>query len=103
MGVVLHPQGGYQGSEADVSLTALVLIALNEGKQWCNQKIPVGPKDEGRVSRMPYPLHTGSSPALVSFLVLSSLLAPRPLSSDHLPLASSLDSLEFGCQHEASR
>ncbi|KAB0400193.1 hypothetical protein E2I00_009480 [Balaenoptera physalus] len=40
MGVVLHPQGGYQGSEADVSLTALVLIALNEGKEWCNQKIP---------------------------------------------------------------
>ncbi|TEA33245.1 hypothetical protein DBR06_SOUSAS8010101, partial [Sousa chinensis] len=33
-------KGGYRGSEANVSLTALVLIALNEGKELCNQKIP---------------------------------------------------------------
>nr|XP_031545441.1 complement C3 isoform X2 [Vicugna pacos] len=33
-------QGGYKGSEADISLTALVLIALNEGKELCNQEIP---------------------------------------------------------------
>ncbi|XP_037363818.1 complement C3-like [Talpa occidentalis] len=33
-------QGGYRGSEADVSLTALVLIALAEGKELCIQDIP---------------------------------------------------------------
>ncbi|XP_004688804.1 PREDICTED: A.superbus venom factor 2-like [Condylura cristata] len=33
-------QGGYTGSEADVSLTAHVLIALDEGKELCIQKIP---------------------------------------------------------------
>ncbi|KAM6216767.1 complement C3-like [Rhynchocyon petersi] len=33
-------QGGYQGSEADISLTAIVLIALNEGKDLCSQKVP---------------------------------------------------------------
>ncbi|XP_033051278.1 putative protein C3P1 [Trachypithecus francoisi] len=36
--VMTSMQGGYQGSEEDVSLTALVLIALNEGKELCNQK-----------------------------------------------------------------
>uniref|UniRef100_A0A8D2JPN4 Complement C3 n=1 Tax=Sciurus vulgaris TaxID=55149 RepID=A0A8D2JPN4_SCIVU len=33
-------QGGYRGSEADISLTALVLIALNEGKELCGLKTP---------------------------------------------------------------
>ncbi|XP_058146552.1 complement C3 isoform X1 [Dasypus novemcinctus] len=33
-------QGGYRGSEASVSLTALVLIALHDGKELCIQKIP---------------------------------------------------------------
>ncbi|XP_024207382.2 putative protein C3P1 [Pan troglodytes] len=36
--VMTSMQGGYQGSEEDVSLTALVLIALNEGKELCRQK-----------------------------------------------------------------
>ncbi|XP_021568079.1 complement C3-like [Carlito syrichta] len=36
--VMTSMQGGYQGAEADVSLTALVLIALDEGKELCNQK-----------------------------------------------------------------
>ncbi|XP_076978006.1 complement C3-like isoform X2 [Tamandua tetradactyla] len=33
-------QGGYRGSEAPTSLTAIVLIALNEGKELCIQTIP---------------------------------------------------------------
>uniref|UniRef100_A0A673U5V9 Complement C3 n=1 Tax=Suricata suricatta TaxID=37032 RepID=A0A673U5V9_SURSU len=37
--IMTSMQGGYRGSEADVSLTALVLIALNEGKELCTQKI----------------------------------------------------------------
>ncbi|KAI5936049.1 Complement C3 [Manis javanica] len=38
--VMASMQGGYKGSEADISLTALVLIALDEGKELCSQKIP---------------------------------------------------------------
>ncbi|KAL0612458.1 Complement C3 [Plecturocebus cupreus] len=38
--VMTSMQGGYQGSEADVSLTALVVIALDEGKELCSQEIP---------------------------------------------------------------
>ncbi|KAF0878995.1 CO3 protein, partial [Crocuta crocuta] len=37
--IMASMQGGYQGSEADTSLTALVLIALHEGKELCSQKI----------------------------------------------------------------
>lgn len=51
--MVLHPQGGYQNSEADVSLTALVLIALNEGKELYIKDVLVGPKEEGRTCRVP--------------------------------------------------
>lgn len=90
MGVVLHPQGGYRGSEADVSLTALVLIALDEGKELCSQEIPVGPKEEGRICRAPYPLHSGICPTLMALSVHPCLLTPRPLFSDHLSLASFL-------------
>ncbi|XP_016008927.2 complement C3 isoform X1 [Rousettus aegyptiacus] len=38
--IMASMQGGYQGSEADESLTALVLISLNEGKELCSQEIP---------------------------------------------------------------
>uniref|UniRef100_A0A452VMF1 Complement C3-like n=1 Tax=Ursus maritimus TaxID=29073 RepID=A0A452VMF1_URSMA len=38
--IMASMQGGYRGSEADISLTALVLIALDEGKDLCSQKIP---------------------------------------------------------------
>ncbi|XP_045709514.1 complement C3-like isoform X2 [Phyllostomus hastatus] len=38
--IMASMQGGYRGSEADVSLTALVLIALNEGKVLCHHEIP---------------------------------------------------------------
>ncbi|XP_054980587.1 complement C3 [Sorex araneus] len=41
--VVASMQGGYRGSEADVSLTALVLIALEEGMDMCKQKVPILP------------------------------------------------------------
>lgn len=79
--MVLHPQGGYQGSEADVSLTALVLIALDEGKELCHHEIPVRPKKEGNICRAPYPLHPEVSPTLISLSVHPLLLTPRPLSS----------------------
>lgn len=58
--MALHPQGGYQGSEADESLTALVLISLNEGKELCSQEIPVKPKEEGRICGVHYPCTQGS-------------------------------------------
>lgn len=90
MGMFLHPQGGYEGSEDDVSRTALVLIALHEGKTLCSQEIPVGPKIEGRICRVPYLLHSGLFHSLMSLSVYPSLLTPRPLSSDHLHPASSL-------------
>ncbi|XP_014448350.1 complement C3 [Tupaia chinensis] len=38
--VMSSMQGGYQGSEGNISLTALVLIALHEGKEICSPKIP---------------------------------------------------------------
>ncbi|XP_064237958.1 complement C3 isoform X3 [Aotus nancymaae] len=38
--VMTSMQGGYQGSEANISLTALVMIALDEGKELCSQEIP---------------------------------------------------------------
>ncbi|GAB5567700.1 complement C3-like [Prionailurus iriomotensis] len=34
-----HLGGGYRGSEADISLTAVVPIALDEGKELCSRKI----------------------------------------------------------------
>ncbi|KAF7465494.1 hypothetical protein GHT09_004039 [Marmota monax] len=33
-------RGGYKGSEADVSLRALVLVALREGKELCSPRVP---------------------------------------------------------------
>ncbi|XP_055975825.1 complement C3-like [Sorex fumeus] len=41
--VMASMQGGYKGSEADVSLTALVLIALEEGMDMCKQEVPILP------------------------------------------------------------
>ncbi|XP_005859252.1 PREDICTED: complement C3 isoform X2 [Myotis brandtii] len=38
--IMASMQGGYRGSEADVCLTALVLIALDEGKELCSSEIP---------------------------------------------------------------
>lgn len=75
-----YPQGGYKGSEADISLTALVLIALDEGKELCSQKIPVGSKEEGGVYRVPYPLPTGSSPTVMLLSVHPRLLTCEPFS-----------------------
>nr|XP_054105912.1 putative protein C3P1 [Callithrix jacchus]XP_054105913.1 putative protein C3P1 [Callithrix jacchus] len=37
--VMTSMQGGYQGSEANISLTALVGIALDEGKELCSREI----------------------------------------------------------------
>nr|XP_020021368.1 complement C3-like [Castor canadensis] len=37
--VMASMQGGYKGSEADISLTALVLIALHEGSELCGPRI----------------------------------------------------------------
>lgn len=61
--VSLPPQGGYKGSEADISLTALVLIALNEGKELCSQKIPVGSQRGGRDPQGALTPAHGNSPA----------------------------------------
>ncbi|XP_027990461.2 complement C3-like [Eptesicus fuscus] len=38
--IMASMQGGYRGSEADAGLTALVLIALDEGKELCSPEIP---------------------------------------------------------------
>ncbi|XP_073743769.1 putative protein C3P1 [Callorhinus ursinus] len=38
--IMASMRGGYRGSEADISLTALVLIALDEGRYVCSQEIP---------------------------------------------------------------
>lgn len=89
MGVILYPQGGYRGSEAHISLTALVLIALNEGKDLC-RGIQVRSKEEGDSASPLDSLPPGSRPILMSLSVHSSLLTLRHLSSNSLPLVPSL-------------
>ncbi|NXB45068.1 CO3 protein, partial [Leucopsar rothschildi] len=34
-----HPQGGYEGAEPEVSLTAFVLIALHEARDTCKDHV----------------------------------------------------------------
>ncbi|XP_068393147.1 venom factor-like [Eschrichtius robustus] len=85
-------KGGYQGSEADVSLTALVLIALNEGKEWCNQKIPnlaASMKQAGDFleTKLPH-IQTTFAIAIVSYALA---LTRSPRANDRLDSFASQD------------
>ncbi|EFB12999.1 hypothetical protein PANDA_010334, partial [Ailuropoda melanoleuca] len=78
-------QGGYRGSEADISLTALVLIALDEGKDLCSQRIPNLPASMERArsfleERLPK-INTTFAIAIVSYALA---LTDSPRANDRL-------------------
>ncbi|XP_036097111.1 complement C3-like [Molossus molossus] len=83
--IMASMQGGYRGSEADVSLTALVLIALNEGKELCSQDIPslIASMERARgflEKRLP-DIQTTFAIAIVSYALA---LTKSPRANDHL-------------------
>uniref|UniRef100_A0A8C6CSB2 Complement C3 n=1 Tax=Moschus moschiferus TaxID=68415 RepID=A0A8C6CSB2_MOSMO len=90
--VMWSMQGGYQGSEADISLTALVLIALNEGKELCSQKIPSLADSMKRAGdflekKLPH-IRTTFAMAITSY-ALALIRSPR--ANDHLDSFASKD------------
>ncbi|XP_052500205.1 complement C3-like [Budorcas taxicolor] len=90
--VMWSMQGGYQGSEADISLTALVLIALNEGKELCSQKIPSLADSMKRAGdflekKLPH-IRTAFAMAITSY-ALALIRSPR--ANDHLDSFASKD------------
>ncbi|XP_047630667.1 complement C3-like [Phacochoerus africanus] len=89
--VMASMQGGYQGSEADVSLTALVLIALNEGKELCHQEIPNlearMKKATGFLEEKLFQIQTTFAIAIVSYALA---LARSPRANDRLDRFASL-------------
>ncbi|XP_061008141.1 complement C3-like [Dama dama] len=90
--VMWSMQGGYQGSEADISLTALVLIALNEGKELCSQKIPSLADSMKRAGdflekKLPH-IQTTFAMAITSY-ALALIRSPR--ANDHLDSFASKD------------
>uniref|UniRef100_A0A8D0JNM5 Complement C3 n=2 Tax=Sus scrofa TaxID=9823 RepID=A0A8D0JNM5_PIG len=90
--VMASMQGGYQGSEADVSLTALVLIALNEGKELCHQEIPNlearMKKATGFLEEKLFQIQTTFAIAIVSYALA---LSRSPRANDRLDRFASLD------------
>uniref|UniRef100_A0A8C9AIU8 Complement C3 n=1 Tax=Prolemur simus TaxID=1328070 RepID=A0A8C9AIU8_PROSS len=90
--VMTSMQGGYQGSEADISLTALVLIALHEGKELCSQKVPklVASIEQARgfLERKLPDIQTTFAIAIVSYALA---LANSPRANDRLDSFASLD------------
>ncbi|KAK2494605.1 hypothetical protein MC885_020162 [Smutsia gigantea] len=83
--VMASMQGGYKGSEADISLTALVLIALNEGKELCGQKIPnlIASMEQARgfLERKLPDIQTTFAVAIVSYALA---LTKSPRANDRL-------------------
>ncbi|XP_019600514.2 complement C3 isoform X1 [Rhinolophus sinicus] len=83
--IMASMQGGYRGSEADVSLTALVLIALDEGKELCSQEIPdlIASMERGRdfLERRLPDIQTTFAIAIVSYALA---LTGSPRANDRL-------------------
>uniref|UniRef100_A0A8C3YEF3 Complement C3 n=1 Tax=Catagonus wagneri TaxID=51154 RepID=A0A8C3YEF3_9CETA len=90
--VMASMQGGYRGSEADVSLTALVLIALNEGKELCNQNVPnleaSMKKASGFLEKKLFHIRTTFAIAIASYALA---LARSPQANDRLDRFASPD------------
>ncbi|XP_012496951.1 PREDICTED: complement C3 isoform X2 [Propithecus coquereli] len=90
--VMTSMQGGYHGSEADTSLTALVLIALHEGKELCSQKTPnlVASIHQARgfLERKLPDIQTTFAVAIVSYALA---LANSPRANDRLDSFASHD------------
>ncbi|XP_075400207.1 complement C3-like [Tenrec ecaudatus] len=78
-------QGGYQGSEADISLTALVLIALDTGKEMCVHQVPdlvaSIEKARGFLEKQLPNIQTTFAMAIVSYALA---LANSPRANDRL-------------------
>ncbi|KAM9242670.1 complement C3-like [Dugong dugon] len=88
--VMKSMQGGYRGSEADISLTALVLIALNQGKDLCSQKNLISSMEKARdflEKRLP-DIQTTLAIAIVSYALA---LTNSPRANDRLDAFASLD------------
>uniref|UniRef100_A0A8C7EXQ7 NTR domain-containing protein n=1 Tax=Neovison vison TaxID=452646 RepID=A0A8C7EXQ7_NEOVI len=90
--IMASMQGGYRGSEADISLTALVLIALDEGKDLCHQEIPNLPASMERArsfleERLPK-INTTFAIAIVSYALA---LTNSPRANDRLDSFASRD------------
>ncbi|XP_019657450.2 complement C3 [Ailuropoda melanoleuca] len=93
-------QGGYRGSEADISLTALVLIALDEGKDLCSQRIPNLPASMERArsfleERLPK-INTTFAIAIVSYALA---LTDSPRANDRLDSFASHDKTHWPKDH----
>uniref|UniRef100_A0A671E4U9 Complement C3 n=1 Tax=Rhinolophus ferrumequinum TaxID=59479 RepID=A0A671E4U9_RHIFE len=78
--IMASMQGGYRSSEADVSLTALVLIALDEGKELCSQEIPGSAPPSWPSQRLP-DIQTTFAIAIVSYALA---LTGSPRANDRL-------------------
>ncbi|XP_045146330.1 complement C3-like isoform X2 [Echinops telfairi] len=103
-----HPQGkprkylgGYQGSEADISLTALVLIALDTGKEMCVHQVPnlVASIEKARgflEKRLPN-IQTTFAMAIVSYALA---LANSPRANDRLDTFASHDKTHWPVQEK---
>ncbi|XP_006875218.1 PREDICTED: complement C3-like [Chrysochloris asiatica] len=83
-------QGGYRGSEADISLTALVLIALNKGKELCSQKNLITSIEKARsfLERQLSDIKTAFAMATVSYALA---LSNSPQANDRLDIFASYD------------
>ncbi|XP_064135961.1 complement C3 alpha chain-like [Loxodonta africana] len=83
-------QGGYQGSEADISLTALVLISLNQGKNLCSQESLTGSikRARGFLEKQLPDIQTTFAIAIVSYALA---LTNSPRANDRLDTFASLD------------
>uniref|UniRef100_G3T2J6 Complement C3 n=1 Tax=Loxodonta africana TaxID=9785 RepID=G3T2J6_LOXAF len=85
-------QGGYQGSEADISLTALVLISLNQGKNLCSQEVLslTGSikRARGFLEKQLPDIQTTFAIAIVSYALA---LTNSPRANDRLDTFASLD------------
>ncbi|XP_040484208.1 complement C3-like [Ursus maritimus] len=98
--IMASMQGGYRGSEADISLTALVLIALDEGKDLCSQKIPNLPASMERArsfleERLPK-INTTFAIAIVSYALA---LTDSPRANDRLDSFASHDKTHWPQNH----
>ncbi|XP_004378423.2 putative protein C3P1 [Trichechus manatus latirostris] len=91
--VMKSMQSGYRGSEADISLTALVLIALNQGKDLCSQKNLISSMEKARdfLEKQLPDIQTTFAIAIVSYALA---LTNSPRANDRLDTFASLGRCE---------